>query len=634
MAVRMPPEPILALAAGVLADFRRAFVPLTWFEIVFKSLVAAFSFVGGWGLLAILLRSTGVSAVTNTDIAEFFLSPTGVLVAVLIGLSALLITILEHLGVMAIVARTQQGQKVTTLEITETLAWLMIPLLRLKAKGLAFLALTATPLALLAGLTYTALLTRHDINYYLADRPPSFLAAAAIGGVLGTIFLAVLAYGYVRTVFLFPIMLFENLPVRAAFSESLRRTNGDIRRLGAVLLGWHVFGVVLTTVVIWVFTGLAGPLLHLVAARYRLLVPLVALLLALHAILLAALSSVLIVFHCLLILRLYRERDEAVGEAAPEPASALAEQQLGAPMLASVLRSWKMAALASLAVFIALCIGVFQQPVTPGNVVVTAHKGFSRVAPENSLSAIRKAIEIGADYAEIDVQETADGEVVLNHDRDLMRVAGVPRRIREMALAEIRAVDIGSKFSPEFAGERVPTLAEVIDLARGKIKVQIELKFYDKDRTLAEKVARMIEREQFESQCVISSLHYDALLEARRVNPRLRTAAIVTFAIGDIDRLEVDALSVNVRNLSNRLIRAARARHKDLYAWTVDDPRQMIALMERGVSNIVTNVPDVLIDLRDRFTRLTDIELRLLAARYLLGLEPELASSEPDAQGP
>src|SRR5207244_4318519 len=110
------------------------------------------------------------------------------------------------------------------------------------------------------------------------------------------------------------------------------------------------------------------------------------------------------------------------------------------------------------------------------------------------------------------------------------------------------------------------------------------------------------------------SLTYDGLREVKRFNPRLRTAAIVTLAIGDIDRLDVDALSVNARNLSNRLIRAARARHKEIYAWTVDDPRQMITLMERGVTNIVTNVPDVLIRLRAELAGLSEFERRLLAA--------------------
>ena len=274
--------------------------------------------------------------------------------------------------------------------------------------------------------------------------------------------------------------------------------------------------------------------------------PLVALLLVLHWTILAVLSFGLIAVHCILIISLYHERNAAVGVVTPDSANP-ARPEIDVPRLNTFLRFWKIAVLASLAVFICLCVSVFHQFVTPGNVLVTAHKGFSWAAPENSRSAILKAIEVGADYAEIDVQETSDGEIVLNHDRDLMRVAGVPRRISEITLAEVRQADIGTKFGPEFVQERVPTLKEVIAVARGKIKIQIELKFYDKDRRLAGDVARLVAREQFESQCVVSSLNYDGLMEARRVNPRLKTAAIITFSIGDIDRLDVDGVSVNAR---------------------------------------------------------------------------------------
>ena len=629
MTVRSHSASVLSLAAGVLSDFRRLFVPLATFEILFKSAVAILSIAGGAVLLAILVRFTGTSAVTNTDIVDFLLSPVGVLVVAMLGLSALVITVLEHLGVMAIVARFQRGQKISALGISGTLAALVVPLLKLKAKGLAFLTLTAAPLALLAALTYAALLSHHDINYYLADRPASFLVAVTIDGVLGAVFLAALAYLYVRTVFLFPIILYEDLPAQPALKESLRRTKGAFRRLGTILLGWQVVGVVLSTVAIAGFTGVAGFLLHRVADRVWVMVPLVALFLALHTLLIAVLSFVLIAIHCILILRLFRERNAEVGVASPESALAIPEKLANAPGIKPLLKYWKIGLVVSLSVFVGLCISVSQRIGVPGSVLVTAHKGFSKVAPENSLSAIRKAIEVGADFAEIDVQETSDGEIILNHDRDLMRVAGVPRRISEMTLAEVRAVDIGRKFSPEFAGEKVPTLKEVIALARDRIKVQIELKFYDRDRKLAGDVARLVAAEHFESQCVVSSLHYDGLQEARRVNPRLRTAAIVTVSIGDIDRLEVDGLSVSAKHLSNRLIRTIRSRHKDLYAWTVDDPKTMVTLMERGVPNIVTNRPDLLVGLRTEFEGLTDIERRLLAARYLLGMEPELAAAAP-----
>jgi len=636
MAVRSFPEPLVLLAGGVLGELRRLFVPLAWFELVFKGVVALLGFAGGAALLAILMRGTGSAAVTNTDIVEFLLTPVGIIVVAMLGLSTLLGTVLEHLGVMAIAAQFQRGQKIDALGITRTLGSLLLPLLRLKAAGLALVTLTATPLALLGGLTYAALLSGHDINYYLANRPPSFIAAVIIGGLLGAVFLAVIAYLYVRTVLLFPIILYEDRPAWTALRESLNRTRGAFRRLGTILLGWQIAGVLSSTALVSGFAVFAGLLLHAIAARFWVLVPLVALLLALHAILLAVLSFLLVATHCLLILRLYRERNLALGVAGPESAPRQTDHTRDAFAIESLLRYWKLGALASLAVFVGLCISVSQRFDTPGRVIVTAHKGFSKVAPENSRSAIQKAIEVGADYAEIDVQETADGVIILNHDSDLMRVAGIPAPISAMTLDQVRRADIGKTFSPAFAGEQVPTLAEVIALARDRIKLQIELKYYDRDRkqakerNLAADVVRLVEREHFESQCIVSSLNYEALREVHRCNPRISTAAIVTLAIGDIDRLEVDALSVNYKSLSNRLIRAARARHKDVYAWTVDDPRQMIKLIERGVSNIVTNVPDVLVRLRAEFAGLSDIERRLLAARYLLGLEGELIGRAPD----
>jgi glycerophosphoryl diester phosphodiesterase len=625
---------ITSLGRTVLGDFRRVLQPLIIFEIAFKLLALALGAVVTYLVLGLLTQARGSSAVTNNDIVEFVLSPVGVLVVALLSLSAFLASALEHLGVMMIVARFHRGQELTVRGVTGALAALVVPLARLKLKGLFILLLVSAPLALLAGLTYVALLSQHDINYYLADRPPSFLLAIGIGVVLGGIFLALLAYLYVRTVFIFPLLLYEDQPTGAAIRESLRRTRGAFVRLGSILLGWQVAGIILSYGMIWAFAALSGLLLHAVAARLWVFIPIVALLLALHALLLAALSFALVAIHCVLILLLYRERSGTLRVTEGKPVVIAPQQYPDIRTLASMVRNWKITVLITSGVFIGLCIGVSRRFNVPRDVIVTAHKGFSRVAPENSVSAIRKAIEVGADYAEIDVQQTADGEVVLLHDRDLMRVAGVPRPISEVTLAEARSIDIGSRFSPDFAGERIPTLREVIALAREKIKLQIELKFYSKDRRLAEKVARLVELERFESQCVVSSLNYDGLQRARRFNPRLHTAAIVTVSVGDIDRLDVDALSVNAKNLSNRLIRAARVRHKDIYAWTVDDPRQMITLIERGVSNIVTNSPDVLIRLRAEFAGLSDLERRVLAARYLLGLEPELDSPQPSQDEP
>jgi glycerophosphoryl diester phosphodiesterase len=163
---------------------------------------------------------------------------------------------------------------------------------------------------------------------------------------------------------------------------------------------------------------------------------------------------------------------------------------------------------------------------------VTAHRGHSLAAPENTLRAIRKAIDSGADYAEVDVQLTSDGVVVLLHDRDLKRVAGDPRRLSDVRYDEVRELDVGRWFDPAFAGERVPTLAEAIDLSRGRIKMNIELKVYGTERGLPAAVARLVHDKAFDDDCLVTTFDHDALQEMKRQNPDLRRGLIVAYAWG------------------------------------------------------------------------------------------------------
>jgi len=203
-----------------------------------------------------------------------------------------------------------------------------------------------------------------------------------------------------------------------------------------------------------------------------------------------------------------------------------------------------------------------------------------------------------------------------------MRLADVRKSVAQMTLAEIRQVDVGRKFSPAFAGERLPTLREVIAFARDRIRLNIELKYYGKDRGLAAKVARLIRDENFEDQCVVMSLDYDAVMEAKRHNPRLKTGHIVAYAVGNLSQLDVDVLSIRADLLSDRLLRAARRQGKQIHVWTVNDPRAMARLIEEGADNIITDDPETMVRVRREREELNDVERLVLTARHLLGLGP------------
>ena len=252
---------------------------------------------------------------------------------------------------------------------------------------------------------------------------------------------------------------------------------------------------------------------------------------------------------------------------------------------------------------------------------ITAHRGSSEKAPENSLSAIRQAIDDHADYAEIDVQETADGVIVVIHDSDLMRVAGVNRKLWDIPYDEIKSLDAGSWFSKEFAGEPIPTLQQVIDLVGDRIKLNIELKLYGHEQKLAKRVVDIIKANRFEERCVITSLDYNMLRQVKSIDSNLRIGHIVTVAIGDVTRGDVDFLSLNSKLADKALIRKARNHNLGIHAWTINDPITMVTMVFNGVQNIITDKPDKMFRLREEGASLTEIEKILLYFGYLMRLD-------------
>lgn len=228
---------------------------------------------------------------------------------------------------------------------------------------------------------------------------------------------------------------------------------------------------------------------------------------------------------------------------------------------------------------------------TQDNVAIIAHRGAAGARPENTLASVRKAIEDKADWIEIDVQETADGKVVVIHDSDFMKLSGRGLKIWDATLSELAQIDIGSWFDPAYAGERTPTLAQVLDMARNRAKVLVELKYYGHDVDLEARTVRVIERAGMAAQVSIMSLKYPAIQKVREIRPDWRTGVLAATTIGDVTRLEGDFIAVNAAQVGPRLVSAAKAAGKDLYVWTVNDPLRMSAMMSMGVDEIITDEP-------------------------------------------
>jgi glycerophosphoryl diester phosphodiesterase len=265
--------------------------------------------------------------------------------------------------------------------------------------------------------------------------------------------------------------------------------------------------------------------------------------------------------------------------------------------------------------------------------VITAHRGASGAAPENTLAAIEGAITDGADWVEFDVQEIADGTVVVWHDSDFKRIAGVDRKIWDVTPEELREIDIGSWFSPEFKDQRVPTLAEVLDLCRGKIKLNIELKYYGHNDRLEEKVIEQVEAAGLESDVVLMSLKQELVARAQELRPDWPVGLLTAVALGNLTKFEVDFYAVSTGIATGRFIRNVHGLDREVYVWTVNEPVQMAAMMGLGVDNIITDEPALARSVLEERAEMNQVERLILLIAGRFGIVPPRAgpSTEADA---
>lgn len=237
--------------------------------------------------------------------------------------------------------------------------------------------------------------------------------------------------------------------------------------------------------------------------------------------------------------------------------------------------------------------------------IVLAHRGASAEAPENTMPAFERALAHGADGIELDVTLSADGVPVVIHDDDLLRTAGVPGKVWRLAVAELRQYDVGRWFSPEFAGTRIPTLAEVLDLMRGRGIVNVEIKSRlwrtlrgERNppplKRLVKGVLATLAVHANPEAVVVSSFDPRVLRMLRRIDDRWRTGFLRSDTQRGPDWLLWKWSGADFFHPSLPLVdNAARwtGDHGRLLVWTVDSPAEQERLAASGVKAIITNRP-------------------------------------------
>ncbi len=575
--------------------------------------------------LHLLVRGSGRQVLADTDIALFLLTPWGWAALLLGGAVWLSALALQQAALLNVLALGSVDHRWMAALVATIGSWK--PIFLVSVRLVFRVLLWSLPFVAALGLIYVGLLTRYDINYYLSVQPAEWWWALALaGGVLGC-WLVVLVPRLLLWYLAFPLVMFADVAPSQALAQSSDRMRGKRRVWFGTLAIWLALpglaGVVLTSLL----AGLGHWLLDEPNTSLTRALVIVGALTSAWAAGQWLLSVGASAWHAALWYRWARQRS-AIPDAARE-VEAILPQRL-ARYVPRVPR-WLAVVIVGASVAAAGGVWSMTEMSLGDRASVTAHRGASGEAPENTLAAFRLAIEQQADWVELDVQLTADGHVVVFHDRDLKKATGDELVVERSTLAQLQAIDIGSRAGEAYRGERIPTLAEALAVCRDKVGVNIELKFYGQSEGLEEKVVEVVERHGRGMRLQFMSLKADAVAKLKRLRPRWKVGLLAAVVVGDLTRLPGDFYAVNADLADPPLVARVHRLGKEIYVWTVNDEVSLSQMSGRGVDSLITDYPARARHVLELRSRLSPPQRLLLELAPILGLEPQIEVNPADA---
>ena len=561
---------------------------LIGFEFVFKMLTVLIAVPLFSGAFKLIMKVTGYSYLTLENVAAFILQPVTLLLLIVLIILMTAYNMFDIATVIIILDQSYQKKKVRIREAVGMSVRRCRELLHLSSLPLAFLTLFLIPflnLGMASGLITTIQIPEFITDYILKDKVLLPLCVTAV------LLLAVLL---VRWLYSLHFFILEG--------ESFQQARKHSGLLGA---GKHIRDLAILFVlqaainIAYVLFILVGILLivavNAVLGRFLLIKSILASLIWLFIAVSAAIFMALsIPFSYAGISVLYyarrQERGEEIRSLKLEALKPAGKKHRGLRFLLGGV------AAVALVLAVRFTYGLYRGEYNLNieyvrTTEVTAHRGASVNYPENTMSAFTGAKELGADWIELDVQQTEDGEIIVIHDTNFKRTTGLDRNTWELTYAEVSQLDAGSFFAPEFQGERIPLLSEVIAFAgENNIKLNIELKPTGHETDFEKSVVDIIREYDFAEECVVTSQVYQVLENVKSYDPQIRTVYVMSLAYGDITTLEAaDHFSVEAANVSKELVGKVHREGKELYAWTVNTRESISRMVEMNVDNIITD---------------------------------------------
>lgn len=611
------------LARAILATLKSSWKTLILSDILFKGV----AFVLLTPLVSLLFRgflwASGRSILADVDIARFALHPIGWLALVVVGGASIAIWALEQATLMAISLAAIVGRTQTVVGSLHFALTKAKGVFQIAARIVARVLVLAAPFLAAGGALYWWLLTDHDINYYLDAKPPRFWWACALIGMILVVLAAIVIRALVNWSIALQLHLFEGLSPRDCLRTSRNRVYGNRLQITKWIIAWLVISLLVSSVGSMLVLAIGRRIVPATVGSLVLFNVTLGLMIVLWGAvsfggnLMSVITLAILQTH--VYVRFGKSPDFVVpGSDAPRNvwSVTLTRRRLFTGLAIAMLA----AALVGMTAIHSVRL--------EDNVEITAHRGASGKAPENTLASVRQAIEDGTDWVEIDVQESKDGVVIVAHDSDLKKISGADVKIWNATAEELRAIDIGSYFGASFKNERVPTLAEVLEACRGRVRLNIELKYYGHTQDLERKVIALVEEYEMADHVVIMSLDARGIKKVKQLRPAWTVGLLAAVSVGDLTRADADFLAVNTKLATRSFVQSAHKKNKRVYVWTANDAVTLSTMISRGCDNVITDHPELARQVLNERAEMSPVERMLVELAFLFGIVPP-SSSEP-----
>lgn len=559
------------------------------YQIITKLLFSFFIFPVFWGITQALISSKGIGAISNSEMLKYAFSMQGIIFLV-IGLTIFLCSILiEICGYITISSRAIHNKSESSYKELLKSNFKQLP--KMLEFGSLILILYIVVLVPLTGAGVT-------LSFMDGFRIPNFITSViegnALYNILYTILLTIMFILSIRWIFTFQFMVIGKQRPSKSMKNSAKLVKKNLKYLLKYFLLIFLINIVIFTLLVAVWVALIGLLMSSVDLQTNIGKIIIIALFILQSIAFGIGSLLFLSFelHHLTII-FYQFVKNTNGFEELKEKYPLISQKSKKSIIDKILQRKKTVVLLLIVSVVSISIptGIFFEDLfrPTKDIVIVGHRGGGGFdIPENSISSIQKSIEYGAGYVEIDVQRTKDGVYIINHDKNFNRMAGEKRKSHQMSLEEIKKLDIGKNY-PQYVGEKIITVEELLDYCKGKIGIYVELKGVTADKQMADEVIDMIKQRNMQDETIIMSLDYDLIKYVRKNYKDMKTGFVYFVALGNPGSFEADYIILEEDAATNKAIEKIHKAGKKAVVWTVNKQESMDKFASKAVDAIITD---------------------------------------------